>query len=119
KISVIAIFLEMIRQGAKLGGIVSDEGRWWDLGTREEYLDVHRFFNREAREGRKDGNMKPLCDLRALCDSQDWPLWIHPTAQVSPAAKLLGASAVGPRVRIGDGATLTDCIVWEDAEIAV
>src|ERR1700677_351660 len=43
-ISVIPIFLEMIRRGGKLGGVVLDEGHWWDLGTREQYLAVHRYL---------------------------------------------------------------------------
>jgi dTDP-glucose pyrophosphorylase len=42
KISVIPIFLEMIRSGALLGGVVIDDGHWWDLGTREQVLAVHR-----------------------------------------------------------------------------
>ena len=42
KISVVPIFCDMIRAGAKLGGIVIDRGHWWDLGNRESYLAVHR-----------------------------------------------------------------------------
>nr|MDQ3623549.1 nucleotidyltransferase family protein [Verrucomicrobiota bacterium] len=44
KLSVIPIFCDMIREDAKLGGIVIDEGAWWDLGTREQYLAVHRWL---------------------------------------------------------------------------
>lgn len=37
KISVIPVFLDMIRQGRAPHGIVLDEGEWSDLGTLEEY----------------------------------------------------------------------------------
>lgn len=46
--SVIPVFLEMIRKGEKLGGIVIDEGEWRDLGNRTEYLRVHRDLQAEA-----------------------------------------------------------------------
>ena len=97
KISVVPIFCEMIRVGAKLGGIVIDDGQWWDLGTREQYLAVHRSITD--------------CGLR-IAD------WIHPSAQISPTAKIEGATAIGANARIGDGAQLRDCIVWENAEVA-
>jgi len=101
KISVVPIFLEMIQQGAKLGGIVIDDGNWWDLGTREQYLDVHRFF--------ETGKFSESAGL----------LWTHPTAQVSPTAQLRGATAIGASAKVGDGAVLDDCIVWENAEIGI
>lgn len=93
KISVVPIFCEMIRAGAKLGGIVIDEGHWWDLGSREHYLDVHRDMN----EGTP---------------------WIDPTAQVDPTAQLLGATAIGPHAKIGANAVLRDTLVWDSAEVA-
>jgi mannose-1-phosphate guanylyltransferase len=94
KISVVPIFLEMIRRDEKLGGIVLDEGAWWDLGTREQYLAVHR----------------------ALHTPQS--AWIHPTAGIAPTAQIQGATAIGAGVVVGENAELRDCIVWENAEIA-
>lgn len=96
KISVVPLFCEMIREGAKLGGIVLDEGHWWDLGTREQYLAVHR-------------------DLSAIVGGAPW---IHPTAKVAPGAEIAGATAIGARSVVNAGARLHDCIVWDDAEIA-
>ena len=97
KISVVPIFCDMIRAGAKLGGIIIDEGRWWDLGTREQYLAVHRWM--------ADGQLR-------IGD------WIDPRAHISSSAILEGATAIGARARIGEGARLRDCIVWENAEVA-
>jgi NDP-sugar pyrophosphorylase family protein len=96
KISVIPIFLEMIKSGARLGGIVINEGHWWDLGTREQYLAVHAFLGAHRHNS----------------------MWIDPTATVAHDAKLSGAIAIAARAEIGPRATLRDCIVWEDARIA-
>lgn len=95
KISVVPIFCEMIREGAKLGGIVIDEGHWWDLGDRESYLAVHR----------------------EMADSQGGP-WIDPSAQVDPSAEISKATAIGAGARIGAGAKLQNCLVWEGGEVA-
>ena len=95
KMSVIPVFLEMIQQGAKLGGVIIDDGHWWDLGTREQYLAVHT----------------------ALALDGGAP-WIDDEAQISSSAKLTGASAVGRGARIGDEVHLENCLVWEGAEIA-
>ena len=67
-ISVIPIFLEMIRQGEKLGGIVIDEGEWRDLGNRTEYLRVHRDLQAEA---------PPSFHVTARPDPR-WRHWIDP-----------------------------------------
>jgi mannose-1-phosphate guanylyltransferase len=99
KISVVPIFCEMIREGGgRLGGVVIDEGHWWDLGTREQYLAVHR-------------------ELRTRSAEANAP-WIHPSAEVSPSARLSGATTVGAGAVIGEHASLHDCIVWEGAQIA-
>ncbi len=97
KISVVPIFCEMIRAGAKLGGIVIDDGHWWDLGTREQYLAVHWWmFDRKLQMEH----------------------WIESSAQILPGAILEGATAIGANARIGEGARLRDCLVWENAEVA-
>ena len=99
KISVVPIFCEMIREGAKLGGIVSDGGEWWDLGSREQYLDVHAV-------------------LAARLPDTMQPPWIDATAHLAADAQITGATAIAAGARIGAGARLHDCIVWENAEVA-
>ena len=96
KVSVIAAFLEMIAQSAAPGAVVIDAGDWWDLGTREQYLAVHR-------------------TLRAADPAA---CWVHPTAQVDPSARLSGATHVGAGAKIGPGAHLHDCVLWEGTVIA-
>jgi mannose-1-phosphate guanylyltransferase len=102
KISVIPIFLQMIREGARLGGIVLDEGRWWDLGARSQYLAVHAHFGSDGFQNVPDPRHGP---------------WVANNARVSPSAKITGATAIGSGVTIGDHASLHDCIVWENAAI--
>jgi NDP-sugar pyrophosphorylase family protein len=91
KLSVVPVFIEMIREGAKLGGVVIDSGHWWDLGTREQIIAVHQFM------------------------AQNEAPWIAPGAQVDPTATLVGSTAVGAKARIGPGAVLKDTIVWDGA----
>ncbi len=93
KVSVIPIFLDMIRSGAKLGGVVIDAGQWWDLGDREQYLAVHGEI----------GGAKP---------------WIASSAMIAERVELEGATAIGLGAHIGAGARLRDCIVWDGATIA-
>jgi len=96
KLSVIPTFLEMIAQGAALGAVVIDEGGWCDLGTRENYIEVHR----------------------ALRAADPAACWVHPSAQVDPTARLTGATCVGAGAKIGPAAHLHDCILWEGTTIA-
>jgi NDP-sugar pyrophosphorylase family protein len=98
KISVIPIFVDMIKEGARLGGVVIDDGHWWDLGTREQYLAVHAFLGAKRRDG--------------------GTLWLDPAAQIAADAELSGATAIARGAHVGAHATLHDCIVWEDARIA-
>ena len=93
KLSVVPVFLDMIRQGARLGGVVVDGGEWWDLGTREQVLAVHGAF---AVEGAP---------------------WVAASAAVDASSRILGASAVGAGAVVEAGAVLEDTIVWEGARI--
>lgn len=94
KISVVPTFVDMIRAGARLGGVVIDSGDWWDLGTREQILAVHSSL---AAQGAP---------------------WISHSASVGPNVTLKGATAVGPGTTIGAGAILEDTIVWAGAVIS-
>lgn len=93
KLSVVSVFVDMIRQGAGLGGVVVDEGDWWDLGTREQVLAVH-----------------------AALAAGGAP-WVDESAVVDPTAGLLGATAVGAGAVVGAGALLEDTVVWAGARI--
>ena len=108
-ISVIPIFLDMIRSGNALGGVLIDEGDWRDLGTREEYLRVHR----DLHANRKAPNFP-----RYGAPDEHWLDWIDPGASVATNAQVLGASVLGEGVRVAAGALIEDSILWPGAEIA-
>ena len=45
KISFIPIIGDWIGQGARIGGVVMNDGKWFNIGSRKEYLDVHRMIS--------------------------------------------------------------------------
>ncbi|MDP9254704.1 MAG: sugar phosphate nucleotidyltransferase [Verrucomicrobiota bacterium] len=105
KRSVIPVFLELIRRNEKLGGVVIDEGHWWDVGNREAYLQLHR-------------ELPKLSFPTYAGDNPEWKTSIHRTAIVDPTAQLRGCSVVGADCRVGADAILEDTILWPGAQIA-
>lgn len=105
KRSVIPAFLEMIRRGAKLGGVVVDEGHWWDVGTRAAYMKLHRDL---------PGIPFPRHPVPDKC----WRASVHASAQIADGAKVCGSSVIGAGVMVGPGAILENTIAWPQAQIA-
>ncbi len=105
KESVIPIFLQMIREGAGLGGYVEDRGHWWDLGDAETYRQVHREI--------------PQSDFPAYDKVSNAP-WhaIHPGAEIAPGATIDPGTVVGPRAEIGAGAKVERSVVWPGGVVA-
>jgi mannose-1-phosphate guanylyltransferase len=106
KHSVIHIFLELIRDGGKLGGVVVDGGNWWDLGCRETYLEAHLAIA---------GTGFPIYDRRA---EPCWKVAVHGTAEIAASASIDGTSCVGAGAKVGDGAQLRGTLVWPGGEVA-
>jgi NDP-sugar pyrophosphorylase family protein len=92
--SVVRPWLDAIRDGARIGGVVVDEGRWRDLGDRASYLDAHREF----------------------MNADDRP--VSPEARVHPTATLKGLNVIEQGAQVGAGAMLEDCVLWEGAQVA-
>jgi len=105
KISFIPIIADWIGQGAKIGGVVMDDGKWFNISSRAEYLEVHRTILRE--------NWKP-----DFVKARAWPERKASSAIVDSSAQLRGCTVVGQNSRIGAEAILEDTILWPDAEIA-
>ena len=105
KISFIPILIDWINQGGTIGGLALDDGNWFNIGSRKQYLDVHRTILRE--------DWKPR-----YVKMRGWPERIAKTADIDPTAKLRGCSVVGDNCRVGANAILEDTILWSDAEIA-
>ena len=105
KISFIPILAEWIGDGAKIGGVVLNEGRWYNLGSKAEYLTVHRMI---AEENWRPDYVQPSA----------WPIRIAPDATIDPSAEVRGCSSIGAGCRIGAGAIIEDSILWPGAQIA-
>lgn len=102
--SVIPIFLDMIKKGAGLGGVVIDDGHWWDLGNRASYLEAHHAL----QELNSHFPQYAALDARRR-------IAVDPSASVSAEAKLSGVNIIGAQSTIEPGAELNDCIVWPGA----
>jgi NDP-sugar pyrophosphorylase family protein len=105
KVSFIPILIKWISQGGRIGGVVLDDGHWFNIGSRSEYLEVHRVISRDRW---KPGYVK----------ASDWPQAVAKTAIVDSSAELRGCSVVGEHCRVGAKAILEDTILWPDTEIA-
>ena len=105
KHSVIPIFLELIKAG-QLGGVVIDDGNWWDLGTRDAYLDAHKAIA---------GSPFPayLGDL-----AENWQQTGAQQSSVAGNAKIDKSSYVGQNARVGACAVIENSILWSGAEVA-
>ena len=105
KISFIPIIGDWIGQGARIGGVVMNDGKWFNIGSRKEYLDVHRMISNK--------HWRP-----AYVKTRDWAEAVAKSANVDPTAQIRGCSVVGSNCRVGADAILEDTILWPDAEIA-
>lgn len=92
--SVVLPWLTAIREGARIGAVVVDEGQWWDLGDRESYLEAHKAFLGPGH------------------------VPVSSEAQIHPTATLRGLNVIGPAAQVGEGAVLEDCILWPGARVA-
>lgn len=104
KISFIPILGEWIGQGGKIGGVVLDKGKWFNLGSRAEYFGVHR----EIQDGWQPSYIK----------KRDWAAPVHASAVVDPTAIIRGCSVVGRECRVAAGARVENTIMWSGSQIA-
>jgi mannose-1-phosphate guanylyltransferase len=105
KISFIPIIADWIRQGARIGGAVMNDGKWFNISSRAEYLEVHRTILRD--------NWKP-----EFVKTRGWPERIANSAIVDSSAQSRGCTVIGQNCRVGAEAILEDTILWPEAEIA-
>jgi len=104
-LSFIPILAEWIGRGGKIGGVVLDDGKWFNIGARAEYLEVHRII--------KEERWKP-----AYVTSAGWPVRIAADAVIDPSARVAGFCSVGAGCRVDAEAILENTILWPGAQIA-
>jgi len=83
KHSVIVPFLESIADGGRLGAVVADEGDWWDLGTRETYL--------EASLGLPASGFPRYAEPLEM---GEWTARVHPASRIEDGADVDATSIV-------------------------
>ncbi len=99
--SVVPAFIQVIEDSGRIGGTVIDDGFWWDLGTRDAYLDASE----------------------ELAQIEDWsafsaispPSRVHESARIDPAAQVDELCVVGPHAVIKPGTTLRSTVLWDGA----
>ncbi|MBW1749360.1 MAG: NTP transferase domain-containing protein [Deltaproteobacteria bacterium] len=97
---------EQLAKDGQIGSVRVDESFWRDIGTPEDYLDLHREL---------------LCSPkvnRYACKDKAEAWCISEQATVADDIVLRDWGAVGPRVIIGSSSQLTRCVVWENVKIA-
>ena len=105
KISFIPVLLDWIKEGGKIGGVVLNEGRWFNIGSSAQYVEAHRMISSE--------NWRP-----GFIGGTTWAARIAKSATIDATAQLRGLTVVGANCHIGAGAILEDTIVWPGAQIA-
>ena len=104
-LSFIPILAEWIGAGGRIGGVLLNERQWFNIGSRAEYLEVHRFI--------EERNWKP-----DYVKATGWPVRIAPDAAIDSSAQLSGFYSIGAGCRIGAEATVENTILWPGAQIA-
>jgi mannose-1-phosphate guanylyltransferase len=104
KISFIPIVTKWIGEGGKIGGVILNENRWFNIGSRARYLEIHRVI--------ADGWRPPYVN------TPEWPIRVAKSAIVAPSTQLSGFFSIGTDCSVGDDAIIEDTILWPNAEIA-
>jgi mannose-1-phosphate guanylyltransferase len=105
KVSFIPIVTKWIGEGGEIGGVALNDRKWFNIGSRSDYLEVHRIIS--------DEHWKPYY-LRAA----RWPEQVAASAIVDPTAQMRGGSVVGADCQVGADVILEDTILWPGAQIA-
>ncbi|MDH3348079.1 MAG: sugar phosphate nucleotidyltransferase [Desulfobulbaceae bacterium] len=101
--NIIDLYEDMTVYGA-LGAMVMKNRYWRDIGTPEDYLQVHR----ELLTGKIIGNRWGL---------EHGPLYVSRWARMEPGVSLHDWCSVGDGAVIGNGAVLKRCVVWPNTEV--
>jgi mannose-1-phosphate guanylyltransferase len=105
-VSFVPVWLEVLRSGGKIAGVVLDDGIWRDIGNIGEYMRVHADLATGAVK------IQPPATAPS-----GWPLWRMPGAEVAGDAAMSGWNWCGPSSHVGAGARVTDSILWAGSRV--
>jgi mannose-1-phosphate guanylyltransferase len=101
---IIDLYEELCREGVRLGFTRVDGCQWRDIGTPEDYLQLHE----ELLTGDQ---------ARTLALPPPEGQWlVSPGAAIGTGLQLSGWGCIG-RAEIGPDVRLRNCVVWDDARI--
>lgn len=101
--SVVPAFLSAISDYDRLGGIVIDEGYWWDLGNRDAYAEA---------------NFVTLAHDFPSFEMAVPPVRIHENCRINPDSEIDEFSTIGEGCVIGAGVVLRKSILWPGTRVA-
>jgi mannose-1-phosphate guanylyltransferase len=105
RISFVPIIIEWLKSGGRIGGVALEENRWFNIGSRAEYLRVHQIV---ARERWSPDYLR----------GADWPIQVERSAKISPKSRIEGGTYVGTGCSIEADALLEDSILFPGSQIA-
>ena len=94
---IIDVYQNLVEQGRPVRAVTVNGHVWWDAGTRERYLALHR----DLLTGRPQGPV-----LKGLA------------VRVSPGAVLEGWVCLGDGVVVEDGARVSASVLWPGSRVA-
>jgi mannose-1-phosphate guanylyltransferase/phosphomannomutase len=101
------LFPLILEKGLPLYGYIAP-GYWKDVGTLNEYLNVHRDILGGKVEVGVDGTRKGRLGT---------DIWQGEGTTIDPSAKLSNSVIIGKNVKVGPKAELTDCIIGDNCVI--
>jgi mannose-1-phosphate guanylyltransferase len=99
RMSFVPVIIEWMKSGGRIGGVPLEESRWFNLGSREEYLSAHRII---AQDGWVPDYLR----------GGSWPIQADPSAEISIESKVQGASYLGARCKIQGNVLVEDSILF-------
>ncbi len=102
RVSFISVIIEWMKSGGKIGGVPLEESRWFNLGSRKEYLSAHRIILQERW-------------VPNYLSGSSWPVQTEPSAEISSESKVEGGSYVAARCYIERDVLLEDSILFPDS----
>ena len=105
-VSFVPVWLDMLRSGGKIAGVVLDGGVWRDIGNIDEYMRVHADLAAGTVKVEPPATAPPA-----------WPVWRMPGAEVAAGAAMDGWNWCGPDSHVGAGAKVANSILWAGSRV--
>ncbi|OQX15686.1 MAG: hypothetical protein BWK76_12835 [Desulfobulbaceae bacterium A2] len=104
---IIDLYEALAWEGDGLGFRRVDGCCWWDMGTPQEYLALHGAL--------LSGPARPWPETAA--ERAGYPLCLAPDAHIEQGLVWRDWLVVGRGARVGEGAELCRCVVWDGARV--